>query len=221
MTARVLSVNSVYAIRDDPLGDVGRTAIDKRPVTEPVMLLPEGPAGDIVMDRTHHGGFDQAVYAYAVEDLRVWAKQLGRDLPAGTFGENLTTEGLDVTGAVIGSVWSIGQARLQVRSHRTPCSTFQAWIGDPHWVRRFTEHGAPGAYLKVLTSGDVQADDTVVVESVPTHGVTIGELFRGRRGDRTTLSRLLAEPDLADDVVQYLHSELAVGSGPGAVRSQQ
>jgi MOSC domain-containing protein YiiM len=116
----VVSVNIVHEIRVDPVGDVGRTAIDKRPTAEPVMLRPEGPDGDTVMDRMNHGGYDQAVYAYASEDLSAWSNELGRTIVPGQFGENLTTEGLDITGAVVGSVWRIADARLQVRDHRTP-----------------------------------------------------------------------------------------------------
>jgi MOSC domain-containing protein YiiM len=212
MTAQLVSVNVVHALIDDPHGDVGRSAIDKRPTTEPVMLDEQGPIGDIVMDRVHHGGVDQAVYAYAFEDLRAWSDELKRELSPGAFGENLTLEGLDVTGSVIGAIWVIGDARLQVRSHRTPCSTFQAWMGEPHWVKRFTEHGAPGAYLKVLTPGRVRAGDSVDVEHVPEHGVTVGDVFKGRRGDRDRLQRLAGETDLADDMVHYLSRELAVGS---------
>lgn len=211
MTARLVSVNMVHALIDDPNGDVGRSAIDKRPTSEPVMLSEQGPIGDIVMDRVHHGGLDQAVYVYALEDLRAWSDELRRGLSPGAFGENLTTEGLDVTGSVIGAVWAIGDARLQVRAHRTPCSTFQAWMGEPHWVKRFTEHGAPGAYLKVLTPGHVREGDVVKVEHVPEHGVTVGDVFKGRRGDRSRLQRLAGETDLADDMVQYLDRELAVG----------
>ena len=211
MSARLVSVNVVHALIDDPHGDVGRSAIDKRPTANPVMLSEQGPIGDIIMDRVHHGGLDQAVYAYALADLRAWSDVLHRELSPGVFGENLTTDGLDVTGSVIGAVWVVGDARLQVRSHRTPCTTFEAWLGEPHWVRRFTEYGAPGAYLKVLTPGHVQAGDCVLVEHVPAHGVTVGDVFQGRRGDREKLQRLAGESDLADDMVSYLSRELAIG----------
>lgn len=212
--ARVISVNLVHEIRLDPNGDVGRTAIDKRPVTGPVKLIDQGPEGDTVMDREHHGGVDQAVYAYAAEDLAVWSRELGRDLTAGVFGENLTTEGVDITNSVIGTVWAVGETRLQVRSPRIPCNTFKDWMSEPQWVRRFTEHGSPGAYFKVLTEGHVQAGDTVSVESVPAHGVTVGELFAGRRGDRVKLEILIEQPDIAEDVIEHVLRELAVGQPP-------
>lgn len=198
---RILSVNLVHAIIADPLGDVGRTAIDKRPADRPVLIEHLGPVGDTVLDRKHHGGRDQAVYAYATEDMAAWAAKLERDLAPGGFGENLTTEGLDVTGAVVGEVWSIASSdgaepvRLQVTCPRMPCVTFQAWMGEPHWVRRFTEHGAPGAYLRVLTEGTVEAGAPVQVEDRPGHGVTIGEVFRLRLADPARLRRLLDEGD--------------------------
>jgi MOSC domain-containing protein YiiM len=213
--ARIRSVNLVHAIIPDPLGDVGRTAIDKRPADGAVQVEALGLVGDIVLDRKHHGGRDQAVYAYAAEDLAAWAATLGRDLTPGTFGENLTTEGLDVTGAVVGEVWSIGApgaqatVRLQVTAPRIPCNTFKSWMGEPHWVRRFTERGAPGAYLRVLTEGTVEAGAPVHVEDRPAHGVTIGEVFQLRFADPARLRRLLAEgddlhPPLAEAVADQL-----------------
>jgi MOSC domain-containing protein YiiM len=212
MAGRLDSVNVVSELRDDPNGDVGRTAIDKRPVEGGVLLTVLGPAGDVVVDRESHGGYDQAVYAYAKEDLDEWARELDRTLTPGQFGENLTTVGVDVTGAVIGEIWTIGEARLQVRAHRTPCATFQYWLNEPQWVKRFTIKGAPGAYLKVLQEGLVSAGDEVVVSDRPAHGVTIGEVFAGRRGDKERLALLLNEPDLADEMMSYLKQELAVGS---------
>jgi len=209
--AYVRSLNLVAQIRADSAGTVGRTAIDKRPTTAPVMMLAEGPVGDTVMDREHHGGVDQAIYAYAEEDLRDWEQELGRKLRPGQFGENLTTSGIDVTATQIGTVWRVGETRLQVRAHRTPCTTFQTWLDVPHWVRRFTEHGAPGAYLKVLDPGYIRQKDAVEVDWMPDHGVTVGDTFAGRFGDKAKLSLLLDEPDLAPSMRQYLEREVAIG----------
>jgi MOSC domain-containing protein YiiM len=206
---RVLSVNLVHAIVPDPLGDVGRTAIDKRPAQRPVPIEAAGPVGDTVLDRKHHGGRDQAVYAYAVEDLRTWSAKLARDLTPGTFGENLTTEGVDVTGAVIGEIWAVDDADgadpvlVQVTAPRIPCVTFQAWMGEAHWVRRFTEHGAPGAYLRVLNEGAIAPGARLSVVDRPGHGVTIGEVFQPRFADPVRLQQLL---DLGDD----LHPPLVI-----------
>ncbi len=149
----------------------GETAIDKRPVAS-VQVRDPGPkrgglgsgvVGDDVVSRKHHGGSRQAVYAVAREELDWWGAALGRDLADGMFGENLTTSGLDVDGAVVGERWRVGSALLEVTGPRIPCATFAAWMGERGWVRRFTERGRTGAYLAVVEPGVVGAGDAVEV----------------------------------------------------------
>jgi MOSC domain-containing protein YiiM len=209
---RLASVNVVHALVDNPVGPVPRTGIDKRPVTGRVKLEYEGPVGDVVMERSCHGGPDKAVMAYALEDLQRWQQELGREISPGLFGENFTTEGVDVTRAVIGERWKVGRAEVQVRMARLPCATFQAWMEEPHWVRRFTEFGAPGAYLKVTTEGWVEAGDAIDVIHRPEHGVTVYDTFIGRRGDPERLLRLLATDDVAPDLAEGLRREVAVAT---------
>lgn len=161
-------------------GTIGITAIDKRPVDGPVRVRPLGLHADVQADRKHHGGEDQAVYAYADEDAAYFAESLGRDVPPGLFGENLRTSGIDVTGAVTGERWRIGATlELEVTIPRTPCGTFARRMKVDRWVKRFAEEGRPGAYLRVLRSGAVAAGDPIVVTHRPEHGVTIGEIFAG------------------------------------------
>ncbi len=214
---RLVAVCVVHALVPDRRGGLPETGIDKRPVTGPVPVTALGLAGDRQVDTRHHGGVDQAVYAYAREDAAWWAAELGRPVPPGWFGENLATAGLPVTAAVIGETWQVGQAGsgplLKVRSAREPCVTFQGWVGEPHWVRRFTEHGAPGAYLSVLRPGAVAAGDPVAVVDRPAHGVTVGQVFAGRRGDLAVLRSLLdAEPDLAPRLRARLEKVVEVGT---------
>jgi MOSC domain-containing protein YiiM len=150
------------------------------------------------------------VYAYATEDLAEWAALLGRSLAPGSFGENLSTAGLDVTGARLGERWRIGTVLLQVTSVRIPCGTFAAWLGEQRWQRRFTERGAPGAYLQVLEPGSLQAGDPVTVEHRPGHEVTIGVAFRAITTEPELLPRLLTAgdalpPPLHAKVLRRLH----------------
>ncbi|WFR66794.1 MOSC domain-containing protein [Curtobacterium flaccumfaciens] len=175
----VTAVCRVDRLLPDP-GTVGITAIDKRPVDGPVRVRPLGLYADVQADRKHHGGEDQAVYAYADEDAAYFAELLGREVPPGLFGENLRTAGLDVTGAVTGERWRIGESlELEVTIPRNPCATFARRMRLDGWVKRFTEEGRPGAYLRVLRAGPVAAGDTVVVTHRPEHGVTIGQIFAG------------------------------------------
>jgi MOSC domain-containing protein YiiM len=179
----------------------GVTGIGKRPVDHPVRVTAPGPkgvggsglAGDAVCHKRHHGGNDQAVYAVAREDLDEWERELGRTLPNGSFGENLTTSGLDISGALIGERWRIGgSVLLEVTSGRIPCRTFQEHLGERGWVRRFTLRGAPGAYLRVLEPGEIRAGDPVEVVYRPDHDVTVALQFRASTTDRSLLPRLLA-----------------------------
>ncbi|WP_433599940.1 MOSC domain-containing protein [Nocardia sp. CA-135953] len=196
-SARVLAVCVVHAELEVPTR-VGRTAIDKRPVPHRVAARAHGLDGDYVCDTKNHGGVHQAVYAYAEEDARRWGEELGRELPAGWFGENLRIAGLPVSDAVIGAHWTIGDTLLEVSAPRVPCSTFQHWSGESHWVKRFTLQSDTGAYLRVLTEGTIGAGDEVRIVHTPEHGITVRDLFTGR--DPDLLAILATEPTISDDV---------------------
>src|SRR3954452_23106929 len=172
MDARVVSVN----VGTPRLVDTGKrkvsTAIWKAPVTGRVPIAGVNLRGDDQADRTVHGGPDKAVYAYACEDIRFWEDVLGRDLGPGAFGENLTTEGIEVSGAVLGERWRIGSALLQVRQTRVPCFKLGLRFEDKKMVRRFGDASRPGTYLMILEEGDVGAGDVIEVVSRPDHGVT-------------------------------------------------
>ncbi|POX55467.1 MOSC domain-containing protein [Streptomyces sp. Ru71] len=198
---KLLSLN-VGQARPVPYTDQpeGLTGIDKRPVEGPVKVTAPGPkgvgasglAGDAVCDTRHHGGDDQAVYAFAREDLDAWERELGRPLRNGVFGENLTTRGVDVSGALIGERWRIGpDVVLEVASGRIPCRTFQGHLGERGWVRRFTHRGAPGAYLRVIQPGEIRAGDAIEVVHRPDHDVTVAVQFRAVTTERELLPRLL------------------------------
>ncbi|CAM5370185.1 MOSC domain-containing protein [Streptomyces narbonensis] len=174
-----------------------RTAIDKRPVDGPVRIEAPGPpgvggsgvAGDEVCDLRFHGGRDRAAYAFAREDLDLWERELGRELTNGSFGENLTTLGLDVNGALIGERWRIGEdVVLEVTGGRIPCRTFAGFLEEKGWVKRFTQSTAgPGALLRVIVPGEVRAGDPITVVHRPDHEVTVALLHRAATTERTLL----------------------------------
>ncbi|MFF7128977.1 MOSC domain-containing protein [Streptomyces sp. NPDC008240] len=187
----------------------GVTGIDKRPTDGPVRVAAPGPkgvggsglAGDAVCELRHHGGYDQAVYAFAREDLDDWERELDRPLANGCFGENLTTEGLDVSGALIGERWRIGtEVVLEVTSGRIPCRTFQGHLGERGWVKRFTRKGATGAYLRVIKPGEIRAGDPIEIVHRPDHTVTAAMQFRAVTTERELLPQLLVAGEA-------LHSE--------------
>jgi len=174
---RLLTVNVVEELIPGPK-ETGLTAIDKRPQGQRVSVGLLGLEGDRVCDTKNHGGPDQAVYCYSQEDADWWAGELGREIPSGLFGENLRTEGLDVTNALIGEVWRLGESvEVMVRAPRIPCITFQDRMQLKGWVKRFHQAGRPGAYLKVLQAGTIGAGDPIEILSRPDHEVTIADMF--------------------------------------------
>jgi len=189
------------------------TAINKLPVEGAVWV--RGPAtakgasgveGDSVGDREHHGGTEQAVYAFAREDLDYWQAELSRELPDGMFGENLTTVGIDPSLAPIGERWQVGRDLvLQVTGPRIPCKNFTARMGEPGWARRFTETGRPGAYLKVLEAGQISAGDPITILHTPSHGVDVQLALFALTIKPELLLELLAA---GDDLEKGLRAEI-------------
>jgi MOSC domain-containing protein YiiM len=214
---KLLSVN-VGRPRPNPWKGVKLTGIDKRPAAGPVMVtLPGakgtgdvGLAGDRVYDVCHHGGPDQAVYAYAREDLDFWAAELGRPLPNGMFGENLTTSGLDVSGALIGERWRIGpDLILEASAPRIPCGTFQGWLAQAGWIKRFTLAAMPGAYFRVVEPGEIQAGDPIEIVHRPDHDVSIAMSFRALTMEPDLLPRLLAADALPEELKDLARRRIA------------
>lgn len=177
----LLAVCVVARLHPDP-GTVGVTAIDKRPVAGPVKVGPYGVYADVQADRKHHGGLDKALYAYAQEDAEFWERELAREMPPGSFGENLRTAGIDVNAARVGERWRIGdRVEVEVTLPRTPCQTFARWLGgadERGWVRRFSDARRLGPYLRVITGGPVHAGDAIEVSHRPADAPTILDIFR-------------------------------------------
>ena len=146
----VLQSVNVGSPRANPYKKEKSTGFGKRPVEHPVEIRAPGPktvglgsglVGDFIGDAKHHGGDSQAVYAYAREDLDAWQQQLGRQLPNGSFGENLTTVDLAINEARLGEQWRIGgDVVLQVTTPRIPCATFRGFLGLPGWLKTFTAY---------------------------------------------------------------------------------
>ena len=206
-------VRAVHRGRTAPLAGVARpTAIIKESVPRIEVRDPgpkngglgSGVVGDEIGSPQHHGGSTQAVYAFAREELDHWQGELGRVLTDGMFGENLTTQGLDVDGALLGERWRIGTALLEVSAPRIPCATFAARMGERGWVRRFSRHGRTGAYLRVLEPGVIHQGDEVVVLARPDHGFTVPDHFRACLGDREMAASLLRSEILPADEHSWL-----------------
>lgn len=181
----------------DPAGADRVSGIDKRPVAQLAVFEPgpsygDGPGvvDDVVGDSKHHGGAQKAVYAFAREELDWWAAELGVDLPDGSFGENLTTQGIDLERLLINQQVRIGSALLEVSVPRQPCRTFAAWTGQPQWIKTFANHGRCGVYFRVTEPGIIRAGDRLELVGSPEHDIDMITAFRSAMGDMTAARRV-------------------------------
>ncbi|HTT95841.1 MAG TPA: MOSC domain-containing protein [Solirubrobacterales bacterium] len=186
------------------------TAIWKHPVEGRVKVRGVNLDGDRQADLTVHGGPDKAVYAYAIEETRLWEAELGRELGPGAFGENLTTAGVDVSGAVLGERWRIGTTLLQVVQPRLPCFKLGLKMGDPTFLRRFALASRPGAYLKIVEEGELGAGDAIEVDlgGRPDHGVSVRLVSDAMLVDHSLIPRAREAPQLIDSLREQM-AELA------------
>ncbi len=180
------------------------SGIDKRPVDGRRELANHEVAGDHIQVTRLHGGPDKAVYAYASEDTAWWEAELGRELWAGAFGENLTLAGVDCSNAVIGDRLRVGPTLLEVSQPRIPCATLAKHLGDRLMVKRFAQARRPGIYLRIIEPGDVGAGDPVELVERPDHGVTVGVVYEAVLHDHTLTARALEAPQLAESIATEL-----------------
>ena len=208
--ARLLSVN---VGRPQPVGlhrgRPVRSSIAKAPVSGRVRVEGVNVAGDDQADRRVHGGPDKAVYAYAREDTAWWERELGRELGPGAFGENLTVEGVDVSGALIGERWRLGTVELEVCQPRFPCFKLGLRFGDPQMLKRFTRAGRPGAYLRIVREGEIGAGDAIEVTDRPDHGVTIALVARAVSIEPVLLEFAAAAPALPASLAEWMRERAA------------
>ena len=179
-------------------GRMTRTGIDKQPVDHPVAIGPLGLEGDTISSKKHHGGPDQAVYVYGQDDYAWWDAELGRTLPPGTFGENITVAGLATDASAVGDRVRIGdQVLLEVTCGRIPCGTLTARMGIRAFTTRFRKAARPGLYCRVIRTGNVVLGDPVRYEPAPVPSLGIvefAEMFYARALSREQLERVLAAP---------------------------
>jgi len=194
-----MRVTSVNVGREETIDHGDRrftTGIRKRPVDGPVYIGSDAVAGDTISDKKHHGGADQVVYAYSADDYEWWSGQLDRELAPGTFGDNLTIEGLP-TDMNVGDRLLIGDVLLEATAPRIPCSTLAARMQDSGFGMAFRKAERPGIYFRVLNEGEVSAGDAVTYMENPAPVVSILDLYRlayDLRPDPGALERYLEAP---------------------------
>jgi len=207
---KVISVNITSIVHEGEwTGSEGKTGIDKRAADGPVRFANDEVVGDVVVDRKHHGGFDQAVYAYAREDADWWESELGIQIANGRFGENLTTEGIDVNKSLVGERWKVGSTILEVSQPRIPCRVFAGFWNRPTLIKEFMAAGKPGTYLRIIQAGEISADDSIEIIHRPDHLISIGDLYAAKNGERAKAQQISQVRELSTQYREWAQSLLA------------
>ncbi len=177
--------------------DAVETGIFKHPSLEGIAVNQNGLTEDVIADLEHHGGADQAVYLYSLEDYAWWSAELGREIVPSTFGENITLSSFGTDQLKVGDRFQINDVLIEVTAPRIPCAKLAAKMEDPGFVKRFVQAQRPGAYGRVLQAGVVQVDEFVKFMPAPENYPTLVEVFNiwyAKERDPELLHRGLASP---------------------------
>jgi MOSC domain-containing protein YiiM len=173
------------------------TGIYKTPAGESAQITALGIQEDFIASKKHHGGPDQAIYVYGQTDYDWWSAETGRELTAGTFGDNLTISELESATFNIGDRLHIGSVILEVTAPRIPCKTFARRMEDPYFVKKFRHAERPGLYCRVIQEGSLQTGDEVTIERYQKETISVLQMYRDfykRRKSEETLRRHLNAP---------------------------
>ncbi len=195
-----MKIVSLNAGRAEPLSigkKVRKSGIFKRPLEGPVVVGKLGLESDVQVDQKHHGGADQALYFYSQEDYDWWERDLGRKLPPGTFGENITLSSYGEGPVFIGDTLELGELVVQVTAPRIPCGTLAARMDDPTFVKRFVRAERPGFYARVQTEG-------ILTVNSPVRWIE-----RGTIGLLDTFKVIYSKQDQSDLVMELLKAPIA------------
>lgn len=208
-------VLAVWRGRAKPLpyrGNTVQSGIVKDPVDGPVAVTRLGLEGDEQADLSVHGGIDKAVYVYAQGDYDWWSDELGREVPSGIFGENLTVSGRGVPDVRIGDTFAVGSAVICASEPREPCFKLGARMGSQGFLKRFREAGRTGFYTRVLREGEVAGGDRIRLEQAgDRRNPTIADVHRlyvHGRDDVDGLQAALQGPDITDGWREWFERRL-------------
>ncbi len=213
---KIISTNIAQARKILWNGNTIETGIFKYPVTPPILLGKEDVDNDHVIDRRYHGGVDKACYLYSADHYPFWqAKYPHLEWDYGMFGENLTIEGMDESEMLVGDVYRIGGAVVQVAQPRQPCFKLGIRFGDQRMLKEFIDASMPGIYLRVLEEGKVSIGDELVLEDRTEGAISIADLYRllyNKNADPKALELAIATPHLAVSARNSLEKRLGLVS---------
>jgi ferredoxin-NADP reductase/MOSC domain-containing protein YiiM len=193
------------------------TGVWKQPVDGPAMVRSLNIDGDGQGDLAGHGGEQRAVLVYQAGSYRHWQQHFGRDdLGYGSFGENLTVDGLTDDEVCIGDRYRIGGAEFEITQPRVTCYRVGLRLGEPELPALLVSHHRPGFYMRVLREGRIRAGDRIVKTRTGPGALSVADVdallyLPGR--DRAKLHAAVRIPALSPGWQQSFRDLLAEDDG--------
>lgn len=173
-----------------------QSGIFKSAVAGPVRVSLTGLAGDERVDHAIKSATERAVYVYPSEHYSFWRDEFpAKDVAFGTFGENLTTEGLGDEQVCIGDQYRIGSVVLTVTQPRMPCYKLAARMQRTDMIERMIAVRRHGFFFSVAQEGTINVGDTLQRVHREPASISVPEaagLYTGRLRDVQLLERAMA-----------------------------
>lgn len=216
---RVVSVRTGKPKQIEFAGRSAISAIFKSSVQGAVTATQSGLEGDCQVEPAHGGPF-KALYAYSISGYRFWENQLGREaIEPGSFGENLTIDGLIDAEVCSGDRFMVGEVEIMATTPRIPCFKLEIRMETPKLIDRFLAADWPGIYFKVIRGGPISEGDTVEVVYRESGSLTVVELMRmysGADRDPDRLHRAIGlssiPPEWRERLARFLQPSNTISS---------
>lgn len=206
MSATVLSIQVglpkefLHQGKADNAETTWSSGIYKDTIEGPLFVDSEGVAGDGQADLKHHGGPDRRLLIFSKGHYPYFEEFIGKEIPHGGFGENLTVDNFNEDEVCIGDTYRIGGAVIEVSQPRLPCFKLGRRLDAPEIVSEVLDQRKGGIYARILEPGEIHSGDSIELISRPHPGWTIkhamdvflakGHPRKAELGQLTQLSQL-------------------------------
>jgi MOSC domain-containing protein YiiM len=174
---KIESINTSQTTRIPSAQGEVLTGIYKLPQAGVAQVTPYGITNDAIVDTSVHGGIDQAIYVYLLEDYQWWAEQLEQALEFGTFGENLTISGCAELDFKVGDRLKVQGLEFEVSAPRVPCFKLGYRMGNQGFVKKFVQAVRPGFYLRVIQGGELHSGAELIYHPTGKDYISIKDVF--------------------------------------------
>tara|TARA_B100000749_G_scaffold280223_1_gene275370 strand:- start:71691 stop:72347 length:657 start_codon:yes stop_codon:yes gene_type:complete len=182
-----------------------KSAFFKDPVQGFVKCEPGHLHGDDAANKKYHGGPDRVIHHYASENFEQWKMmypEFADTFLPGTFGENISTQGVTEQDVCIGDIYQLGSAVVQLSEGRKPCG-FIDMRYDVNGIHREAQKlKKMGWFYRVLEAGEFQVGSRLQLRERPREWArldVVADAIMNGVDDQGLLGRLVELEEMSPD----------------------